>query len=491
MVDIETLLIGRGATLGEALQKQDTAALGVLLLVDAHGRFERTITDGDLRRIVLKGARLEDSLEALPEIDAITLPPEGTPIQAMGLMRKYAIDHIPVIDFDGRPVKVYHRRELDARIYLSRPHLGGFEIGYIEDALDSNWVAPLGPNVDAFEREMAEYLGVRAAAAVVSGTAAIHLALDLLGVGPGAHVICSSLTFVASANPIVYLGATPIFVDSEPDTWNMSPPALRRALEWSQQKGIAPRAVIIVNIYGQSANYSALQSICDEFNVPVIEDAAESLGATYKDQKSGSLGTLGTLSFNGNKIITTSGGGMLVSDDEDLISRARFLSTQARDDATHYEHSVIGYNYRMSNVLAGIGRGQLKVLDERVRQRRQVFEWYRELLGEIDEISWMPEASFGQSNRWLTACTIESQDLSKSARNLVDSLSEINVEARPVWKPMHRQPLYQGAAYFSHSEEESVSDYLFDHGICLPSGSDLLESQVKQIADRVKLFFGS
>jgi len=491
MIDIETLLIGRDATLADALQQQDSAGLGVLLLIDEQGRFDRTVTDGDLRRLVLSGALLEDGLDSLPKLDAITLPPEGTPIQAMGLMRRYEIDHIPVIDLDGRPVKIYHRRELDARIYLSRPHLGGSEIDYIEDALDSNWVAPLGPNVDAFEREMADYLGVKAAAAVVSGTAAIHLALELLGVGRGEHVICSSLTFVASANPILYLGATPIFVDSEPETWNMSPAALRRALEWSREQGFAPRAAIIVNIYGQSADYLALQDICDEFSVPIIEDAAESLGATFMNKKSGSVGVLNALSFNGNKIITTSGGGMLVSDEEELISRARFLSTQARDNAIHYEHSVVGYNYRMSNVLAGIGRGQLKVLDQRVSQRRQVFEWYRELLADVGEICWMPEASFGQSTRWLTACTIDSREPEKSARNLIDSLSEINVEARPVWKPMHRQPLYQGAAYFSHSEDDSISDYLFDHGICLPSGSDLLESQVKQISDRIKLFFGA
>jgi len=485
MYDVEQFLVKRGATVRSTLEQQDRVGLGVLLIVDQEGIFERTLTDGDLRRLILSGAELDEDLSGLDSITAITLTPSSTELEAMTLMNRYEIDHIPVLDEKGRPVKVITRKDLDSKIHLSRPHLGGKELGYVRDALDSNWVAPLGPNVDSFEREIAEYVGVSSAAAVVSGTAAIHLALRLLGVGAGDRVICSSLTFVASANPILYVGAEPVFVDSEPETWNMSPTALRTALEDCARSDKPAKAVIVVNLYGQSADFEQIRALCDEYGAPIVEDAAESLGATYKGKMSGSFGDIAVLSFNGNKIITTSGGGMLLADNAEVVTKARFLSTQARDKAIHYEHSEIGYNYRMSNVLAGIGRGQLDILDERVQQRRQVFSWYEERLADVKGLTWMPEASFGKMTRWLTAATVDER-AAGTAASLIEHLGKCDIEARPVWKPMHLQPLYSGNRYFEHVSGHSVADELFGKGICFPSTSDLSEEQVDMIAGEIR-----
>jgi pyridoxal phosphate-dependent aminotransferase EpsN len=360
-----------------------------------------------------------------------------------------------------------------SRIYLSPPHMSGNEQKYINEAFETNWIAPLGPNVDAFEKELAEYVGSKGAAAVSSGTAAIHLALRLLDVKKGDRVFCSSLTFIASANPILYQGAEPVFIDSEPDTWNMSPLALERALEEAECEGKLPKAVIVVNLYGQSAKMDEILEICNQYNVPVVEDAAESLGSTYKGKKSGTFGKFGIYSFNGNKIITTSGGGMLVSDDLEALQKARFLATQARDPAPHYQHSQIGYNYRMSNILAGIGRAQLEVLDERVKARRAIFDRYVQALGDIDGIHFMPELEETMSNRWLTALTIDQQKLGVTPMDIINALAEENIEARPVWKPLHLQPVFAGIKYYPHHENWSVSEELFANGICLPSGSNM------------------
>ncbi len=365
-----------------------------------------------------------------------------------------------------------------SRIYLSSPHMSGKEQSYINDAFETNWIAPLGPNVDGFEREIAEYTGVADAAAVSSGTAAIHLALRLLDVQAGDIVFCSSLTFVASANPIVYEGAVPVFIDSEPETWNMSPDALERAL---QDAEVLPKAVIVVNLYGQSAKMDEIMAICDHYGVPVIEDAAESLGAEYKGKKSGSFGKFNVFSFNGNKIITTSGGGMLVSNDEEALRKARFLATQARDPAPHYQHSELGYNYRMSNILAGVGRAQLEVLDERVNARRAVFDRYVEAFGDVDGFDFMPELEGFKHNRWLTTLTIDREKAGFTPMELIDALSAENIEARPVWKPLHLQPLFEGAKYYTHAEGNSVSDELFENGICLPSGSNMTVEQQERV----------
>lgn len=366
--------------------------------------------------------------------------------------------------------------------------MSGHEQKYINEAFETNWIAPLGPNVDAFEKEIAAYTGVNDAAAVSSGTAAIHLALSLLGVEQGDTVFCSTLTFIASANPILYLGAEPVFIDSEPETWNMSPQALDKAFREAALKGKLPKAVIVVNLYGQSAMMDELTALCDQYEVPMIEDAAESLGSSYKGKASGSFGRFGIFSFNGNKIITTSGGGMLVSNDTAAIHKAKFLATQARDPAPHYQHSKIGYNYRMSNVLAGIGRAQLKVLEERVEARRAIFERYQHELSTITGIQFMPELSGTFSNRWLTAMTIEPKEAAITVGELIEVLAAENIEARPVWKPLHMQPLFKNVKYFSHNEKESISEQLFAKGICLPSGSIMEELDQTRVINCIKNF---
>lgn len=371
------------------------------------------------------------------------------------------------------------------RIYLSPPHMTGREMTYIQDAFDSNWIAPLGPHVDAFEKEVAAYAGVKGALALSSGTAAMHLGLKLLDVGPGDVVFCSSLTFSASANPILYQGATPVFIDADRETWNMSPKALRRAFEDADRNGRLPKAVVVVDLYGQSADYDPILELCDSYGVPMLEDAAEALGATYKGKKCGTLGKLGVFSYNGNKIITTSGGGMLVSDDLALLAKARFWATQARDPAPHYQHSEIGYNYRMSNLLAAVGRAQLEVIEDRVAARRRVFETYRNALGEIPGVSFMPEAPFGRANRWLTVMLVDPQT-GVTPADIMKALQEENIESRPVWKPMHLQPVFEEYAYFAHEEGSSVSDDLFANGICLPSGSSLTEEELGSISTLIK-----
>lgn len=372
------------------------------------------------------------------------------------------------------------------RIYLSPPHMSGNEMTYIQDAFDTNWIAPLGPHVDAFEKELASYVGVNDAAAVSSGTAAIHLALRLLDVQAGDTVFCSSLTFVASANPIVYLGASPVFIDSEPETWNMSPQALERALYDAAQEKKLPKAVIVVNLYGQSAKMDEILEICQTFDIPVIEDAAESLGSTYKGRASGSFGKFGIYSFNGNKIISTSGGGMLVSNEGEELNKARFLATQARDYAPHYQHSQTGYNYRMSNVLAGIGRAQLEVLEERVNARRAIFRRYVQELAHVPGIAFMPELPNTRSNRWLTVLTLDENEAGVSVEALLGALAEQNIEARPVWKPLHMQPLFEGVQFYPHSDNEIISEQLFKRGLCLPSGSSLSEDEQMRVITCIK-----
>jgi pyridoxal phosphate-dependent aminotransferase EpsN len=366
----------------------------------------------------------------------------------------------------------------------------GREMGFIQEAFDSNWIAPLGPHVDAFEKEIAAYVGTKGALALSSGTAAIHLGLKLLNIGPEDVVFCSSLTFSASVNPVLYQGATPAFIDSNRETWNMCPVALRRAFEDAAAKNRLPKAVIVVDLYGQSADYSSILEICASYGVPVFEDAAEALGATYRDKKCGALGSLGVLSFNGNKIITTSGGGMLLSDDSELLAKARFWATQARDPAPHYQHSEIGYNYRMSNILAAIGRAQLEVIEDRVAARRRVFENYRNAFEETPGLSFMPEAPFGRANRWLTVMIIDPETGVVPA-DIMKALQEQNIESRPVWKPMHLQPVFSQCAYFSAEDGKSVSDTLFDNGICLPSGSNMTEKEQERVIALVRKTCGS
>ena len=472
-----------------ALSTLDETAQGVLLLVDDHNRLVRTITDGDIRRLFLKGCTLDSLLVELPEHHSKILPEAASIQDAYHLMQEHELNHVVLVNNDQTPVRLIHRRELSPNIFLSSPHLGEHEQKYVQEAFSSNWVAPLGPNVDAFEKEVAELIQVNAAVALNSGTAALHLSLILLDVKPGDTVFCSSFTFVATANPILYQGAIPVFIDSEPETWNMSPVALERALESARRVNKLPKAIIIVNLYGQSANYNLLCALCQKFNVPIIEDAAESLGARYENKCSGTFGKLGVFSFNGNKIITTSGGGMLVSDNRDLIDRARFLSTQARDSAMHYEHSVVGYNYRMSNVLAGIGRGQLKVLEQRITSRKNIFTQYKEALTCYPFIKMMPEIKNGYSTNWLSCMVIDSECSSITPIDLINQLKKYNIEARRTWKPMHRQPLFADSEYFSHQETFSVCDYLFDQGVCLPSGTNLMTQDLNRVIHCISDFF--
>jgi pyridoxal phosphate-dependent aminotransferase EpsN len=371
------------------------------------------------------------------------------------------------------------------RIYLSTPHMSGDEITYVKDAFDSNWVAPLGPHVDAFERETARYAGVQGALALSSGTAALHLTCCLMGIIRGARIFCSTLTFAATVGSLYHGEVESVFIDSEPTSWNMSPSALQRAFEDAEKCNRLPSAVLLVNLYGQSCDMDPIREICARYDTPIIEDAAESLGAEYKGKKTGSFGKYSIFSYNGNKIITTSGGGMLLSDDLEGIAKARFLSTQARDTAPWYEHSTLGYNYRMSNILAAIGRAQMMHINERVTARRKVFDNYVKAFSDIEEFCFMPEPEWSYSNRWLTTLTInENSDITPLM--IINELAKLNIESRPVWKPMHLQPVFKGCSYWRHEEDNDVSASLFERGLCLPSGSNLTESQQERVINGVR-----
>lgn len=371
------------------------------------------------------------------------------------------------------------------RIYLSSPTMHGKEQEFVKEAFDTNWVAPLGPNVNAFEKELAEYVGSSHAAALSAGTAAIHLALRLLSVKQGDVVFVPSLTFSATCNPVVYEKATPVFIDSETDTWNMSPEALRKAYEIFPN----PKAVIVVHLYGTPAKLDEIMAICREHGTPLIEDAAESLSSTYKGRQTGTFGYFGIYSFNGNKIITTSGGGMLVSEDKDMIEKARFLSTQARDPARHYQHSQIGYNYRMSNVVAGIGRGQLLSLEEHKARKQAIYCRYREAFSDMSQIRMNPMNPDGESNNWLSGMFIE-EDCGVTPDMVMDALENENIESRPVWKPMHLQPVFEQYDFITQKEEgSSVAEHIFNRGLCLPSDIKNTEEDMELIIRIIKGLF--
>ena len=379
--------------------------------------------------------------------------------------------------------------EENKRIYLASPHMGGLEEVFVKEAFDTNWIAPLGVNVDGFEKELSEYVGIKTGAALASGTAAIHMALKAVGVKKGDKVFCSSLTFAASCNPIIYEGGIPVFIDSEPESHNMSPVALEKAFKAYEEKREMPKAVIVVNLYGQSADMDKIIEICKKYNVPIIEDAAESLGATYKGKHSGTFGEYGVYSFNGNKIITTSGGGMLVSNNEEGIAKVRFWSTQARDKARHYEHTELGYNYRMSNIVAGIGRGQLRVLEDRIAKKKEIFETYKEAFKEIEDIEMMPVCEYGEPNYWLTTITL-SENSKVKPLDIILALEKENIESRPIWKPMHIQPYYKEYDFYSHNDEEiSVSEDIFNRGVCLPSDTKMSDNDMDRVIGIIKNLF--
>lgn len=378
---------------------------------------------------------------------------------------------------------------MQQKIFLSPPHMTGKEILYIKDAFKSNWVAPLGPHVDAFEEEISEKFNVNKTAVLSSGTAGVHLALKVIGIKRGDYVICSSFTFAGGVFPVLYEGAIPIFIDSDFQTWNMSPDTLYSALKDLAVKGINPKAIIVTNIYGQSADYDRLLEIGNNYNIPIIEDAAESVGSTYKNHYSGTLGLLGVFSFNGNKIITTGGGGALISNDEQLINDAKRYATQSRDNAIYYQHSKVGYNYRMSNISAAIGRAQLKMIDHRVEKRREIFQRYMKNLSTIEGISFMPEATYGRSNRWLTVMIINPHLVNITRDNLMSLLNENGIESRPAWKPMHMQPVFRDMIYYANYDGNNVSEYIFNNGICLPSGSNLKSEQQNDIIGLISDYF--
>lgn len=377
---------------------------------------------------------------------------------------------------------------MNSKIWLSSPHMGGTEQQYINEAFESNWIAPLGPNVTGFENSLQSYLANNVeVAALSSGTAALHLSLILLGVGQGDEVICQSMTFSASANPIAYQGATPVFIDSEPDTWNMCPVALEKAIIDRISLGKTPKAIIAVHLYGMPYKVDEINKIAQQYNIPVIEDSAEALGSTYKGISCGTFGEFGILSFNGNKIITTSGGGALVVKNAELKKKAVFLATQARDEAPHYQHSVIGYNYRMSNICAGIGRGQMEVLDDHVQLRRKVNQYYVTYFRNIEGVSVLQEPNSDYfSNHWLTAIYLDPKiHGEKSAEDLRLLFEENNIESRPLWKPMHLQPVFEGTPYYG----ETVAENLFKNGLCLPSGSNLTGVEMERIGTVLDKFF--
>ena len=368
------------------------------------------------------------------------------------------------------------------RIYLSPPHMGQAERELLLDAFDSNWIAPIGPHVDAFEREFCETVGVPYAVALTSGTAALHLALLLLGVGPGDEVIVSSFTFATTANAVMYMGATPVFIDSDPISWNMDPGLLREELESSAKRRKVPKAVIVVDLYGQCADYGQVIETCERYGVPVVEDAAEAVGSTYKGRPAGSFGAAATFSFNGNKIITTSGGGMLVSSDAGMVERARHLATQAKDPAPHYQHSAIGYNYRMSNLLAAVGRGQLRVLKDRVSRKREIFQFYQRAFGDLPGVSFMPIASYGEPNYWLTCILVDPAHFGATREDIRLALEKEDIESRPLWKPLHLQPVFKDCRV----RGGSVSEGFFRDGLCLPSGTALTDVELERVAGIIR-----
>lgn len=371
------------------------------------------------------------------------------------------------------------------RIYLASPTMHGKEQEFIREAFDTNWIAPLGPNVDGFEKEIQAYTGADHAAALSAGTAAIHLALRLLEIKEGDVVFVSSLTFSATCNPIVYEKAVPVFIDSEEDTWNMCPESLKKAYETYPD----PKAVILVHLYGTPAKLDEIREICQSHGTPLIEDAAESLGSTYKGKHTGTFGRMGIYSFNGNKIITTSGGGMLVSGEEALIRQARFLATQARDPARHYQHSQIGYNYRMSNVTAGIGRGQLMYLEEHKHKKKEIYAWYQKAFADIPEITMNPMNPDGDANCWLSCMTL-AEGCPVTPDQIMDALEAVNAESRPIWKPMHCQPVFEGYDLMAVREGESVSEEIFRRGLCLPSDIKNTEEDMELIIGTIRGLFG-
>lgn len=473
------------ARLRTALSVIENSEPKICFVLSADEKVIRTITDGDVRRFLLAGGSLDDPLSSFPKQVPVTASQDSSHAELLELMDLHSIQAILILDENGAPVDVRSRSSIDQPVFLSPPHIGSDELGMVKRAFLGNWIAPAGPNLNQFEENFSERMGRKHALAVSSGTAALHLALRVLDVKAGDRVYVSDLTFVASLQPILYQHAIPVLIDSEPVSWNMSPLALERKLLRDKRSGTLPAAIVIVHLYGQPADIMALTALAELYGVPVIEDAAESLGATVGNKPSGAHGLLSAFSFNGNKIITTSGGGALVTDRQDLIDHARNLSTQGRDNAEHYQHSEIAYNYRMSNVLAGIGLAQLDVLEDRVKRRREIFYLYQRGLSKLDGISFQGESPDSIGCRWLTVINLDPNLMSLHPYQLMRRLRQFSIETRPAWKPMHMQPLCRGLEFEPHNEDQAVSSALFLRSLCLPSGSSMSDDSVSRVVDAI------
>lgn len=470
----------------DAMKQLDALPVKLCLLSEADGRVVRTVTDGDLRRALLNGHGLNSPLSVLAPQKPISVVQGHDPERMLALMREHSIAGLLVTDVEGVAVDVVSRTDLEGKLLLSPPHIGSMEMGFVQRAFDENWVAPAGPNLVQFEKELAALSQRDHALALSSCTAALHLALRVLGVKAGDRVYVSDLTFVASLQPILYERAKPVLIDADPGSWNMSVPALERQLAKDAAAGTLPAVILVVHLYGQSADMNAIGALADHYAIPIVEDAAESLGASYGNKPSGSHGLLSAFSFNGNKIITTSGGGALVSDREDLMDHARKLSTQGRDMAEHYQHSEISYNYRMSNILAGIGIGQLAVLGDRVKRRREIFDLYRAELGDIPGISFQHNSADSEGSRWLSVIAFDPDLIPYHPYVFMRRMRDKGIETRPAWKPMHMQPLCAGCDFMTHSESDAMSSSLFLRSLCLPSGSAMSNNDVKRVVRGIR-----
>jgi dTDP-4-amino-4,6-dideoxygalactose transaminase len=474
-------LLTPDATVREALAAIEKATPKLGLVVDAAGRLERTVSDGDVRRGLLSGCSLSSPVNDLPGRQPVTAPADASDDHLLSVMSGAAVETVVLLDADGRPCGLRRASDITGQILLSSPHLGEAEAVYVRQAFDTNWIAPAGPNLDAFEARLATISDRKHAVAVASGTAGLHLALRALDLAEGARVYVSDKTFAASLQPILYERMVPVLIDSEPETWNMSPEALERRLARDAAAGRLPGAIILVHLYGQPAQLRRILPVAQSYGVPIIEDAAESLGAIYENRPSGAHGLVSVFSFNGNKIITTSGGGAVVTDDAGIASRIRFLSTQGRDPYDHYQHSHIAFNYRMSNILAGVGLGQLEVLADRVARRREIHDRYRSALAGIAGLNFQGEAAGSIGNRWLTVIDLDPARVAIHPYQLMRMLQARGVETRPSWKPMHMQPLCDGIEFEPHGEDRVVSSDLFLRGLCLPSGSNMTDAQQDRI----------
>lgn len=485
-MSIAKQIVRHDATIRTAMDTIEKAQVKICVLTGEDGTITRTVTDGDIRRGLLSGAHFETLVSELPQRAPITHPVGTNADVLLQTMRENSVQAIVLTDASGIPVEIIARHTLETMILLSPPHVGTNEVDLIQKAFDDNWVAPAGPHLAAFEDQLKAVSGRQHALALGSGTAGLHLAMRVLNIGRGDRVYVSDVTFVASLQPIIYQGATPILIDAEPVGWNMSPTALARQLADDAEKGQLPAAIVVVHLYGQSSDMAAIMALANEYDVPVIEDAAESIGASYQNLASGGHGLLSVYSFNGNKIITTSGGGALVSDRGDLMAHARNLSQQGRDDAEHYQHSQVAYNYRMSNILAGIGVAQMDILPRRVQRRREIFARYVAEFAGIPGIRFQLDLPGAHGTRWLTVIDIDPNEIPLHPYQFMRRLRSQGIETRPAWKPMHMQPLCHGMEFVPHDNETYVAGGLFMRSLCLPSGSAMTDADQSRVIEAIR-----